>query len=61
MALAEDQHRVGDLSAGGEHEAFGVSVRPEGMGRDPHGLDARAGQDGAEGRGELPGAVADQE
>ena len=29
--------------------------------RDPHGLDARVGQDGAEGRGELPGTVADQE
>jgi len=28
MSLAEDQHPVGDLGPGGEHEPFGIGVRP---------------------------------
>ena len=61
MPLAEDQHPVGDLRPGGEHEPFRISIRARASGRDLHGLDAGAGQDRVEGRGELPGPVADQE
>jgi hypothetical protein len=61
VPFAEDQHPVGDLGPGGEHEPFGIGVRPRAPGRDLHRLDARAGQDRVEGRGELPGPVADQE
>jgi len=28
MPFAEDEHLVGDLGPGGEHEPFGVSVAP---------------------------------
>ena len=61
MPLAEDQHPVGDLRPGGEHEPFRVSVRARTSGRDLHGLDTSAGQDCAKRFGELPGPVADQE
>jgi hypothetical protein len=61
MPLAEDEHPVGDLGPGGEHEAFRVSVRTRAAGRDLHGLDTGIGQDGVERFGELPGPVADQE
>ena len=61
MSLAEDQHPVGDLRPGGEHEPFRVSVRTRASGRDLHGLDTGAGQDCVERLGELPGPVADQE
>src|SRR5690348_6710928 len=39
MPLAEDQHPVGDLGPGGEHEPFRISVRFRAAGRDLHGLD----------------------
>ena len=61
MPFAEDQHPVGDLGPGGEHESFGVSVRARASGRDLRCRDAGAGQGRVEGVGELPGAVADQE
>ena len=61
VPFAEDQHPVGDLGPGGEHEPFGVGVRARAPGRDLHHLDTGAGQDRVEGRGELPGPVADQE
>jgi ferredoxin len=61
MSFAEDQHPVGDLGPGGEHEPFCVGVRAGASGWDLHGLDAGAGQDRVEGFGELPGPVADQE
>ena len=61
MPFAEDQHPVGDLGTGGEHEPFRVSVRARAAGRDLHGLDAGSGQDGVKRRGELPGPVTDQE
>src|ERR1700745_2018335 len=61
MPLAEDEHLVGDLGPGGEHEPFRVSVRAWAAGRDLHGLDAGIGQDGVKRRGELPGPVTDQE
>ena len=43
MPFAEDQHPVGDLLAGGEHEPLRVTVRPRAAGRDL-GLDAGIGQ-----------------
>src|SRR6188472_1484951 len=61
MPLAEDQHPVGDLGPGGEHEPFRVCVRSWASGRDLHGLDTGVGQDWVKWCGELPGAVADQE
>jgi hypothetical protein len=44
VAFAEDQHAVGDLDPGGEHEPFGVGVRARASGRDLRYLDAGAGQ-----------------
>jgi hypothetical protein len=61
MPLAEDQHPVGDLSPGREHEPFRIGTRSRALGRDFHGLDSAASQERVEGRGELPGSVADQE
>ena len=61
MPFAEDQHPVGDLGLGGEHEPFRISVRARAAGRDLHGLDAGPGQDRVKRRGELPGPVTDQE
>jgi hypothetical protein len=61
MPFAEDEHLVGDLGPGGEHEPFRISVRAGAAGRDLHDLDAGIGQDGVKRRGELPGPVADQE
>jgi hypothetical protein len=34
MPFAEDEHLVGDLGPGGEHEPFRVSVRARAAGRD---------------------------
>jgi hypothetical protein len=53
MPLAEDQHPVGDLRPGGEHEPFRVSVRARTSGRDLHGLDTGVGQDCIKRPGEL--------
>ena len=61
MPFAEDQHPVGDLGPGGEHEPFGISIRAGTSGRDLHGSDAGVGQDRVKRCGELPGAVTDQE
>ena len=61
MPFAEDQHPVGDLGPGGEHEPFRISVRARAPRRDLHGLDTSTGQDRVKRRGELPGPVADQE
>jgi len=61
VPFTEDQHPVGDLRSGGEHEPFRAGVRARAPGRYLHRLDAGAGQDRVEGRGELPGPVADQE
>jgi hypothetical protein len=61
VLFAEDQHPVIDLGSGGEHEPFGIGVRPRTAGRDLQRFDAGAGQDRVERCGELPGAVADQE
>ena len=59
MPFAEDQHPVGDLLAGGEHEPFRISVRLRAARRDLHHLDTGTGQDRVKGRGELPGPVPD--
>jgi hypothetical protein len=61
MPLAEDQHLIGDLGPGREHEPFRICIRTRAPGRDFHGLDADAGQQRVQGRGELPGPVPDQE
>ena len=61
MSLPEDQHPVGDLSPGGEHEPFRISVRARAAGRNLHHLDTSVGQDRVKRRGELPGPVTDQE
>src|SRR6266516_3238272 len=61
MASAEDQHPVGDLGPGGEHEPLRVSVRARASRRDLDHFDACAGQDRVERRAELPGTVTHQE
>jgi len=61
MPLAEDQHPVGDLGSGGEHESFRIGIRARAAGRDLRGLDTGAGQDCVECPGELPCPVTDQE
>ena len=61
MPFTEDQHPVGDLGPGGEHEPFRISVRLRAARRDLHHLDTGTGQDRVKGRGELPGPVTDQE
>ncbi len=61
MPFAEDQHPVGDLGPGCEHEPFRKSIRSRAARRDLHYLDAGIGQDCVKRRGELPGPVAGQE
>ena len=61
MPFAEDEHPVGDLGPGGEHEPFRISVRARAAGRDLHDLDAGIGQDRVRRRRELPGPVTDQD
>ena len=61
VPLTEDQHPVGDLGPGGEHEPFRIGVRPRTPRRDLHHLDTGASQRRIERAGELPGPVADQE
>ena len=61
VPFTEDQHPIGDLGPGGEHESLGVSIRARAPGRDLHCSDACAGQDRVEGFGELPCAIPDQE
>jgi hypothetical protein len=55
VPFAEDEHPVGELCPGGEHEPFRVSVRTRAAGRDLHGLDPGTGQDRVECVSELPG------
>ena len=61
MPFAEDQHLVGDLGPGGEHEPFRITVRPRAARRDLHHLDTGVGQDRVKRSGELAGPVPDQE
>ena len=61
VPFAEDQHPVGDLGPGGEHESFRISVRPRTPQRDLHRFDPGASQHRIERAGELPGPVPDQE
>ncbi len=60
VPFAEDQHPVGQLGAGSQHEPLRVSVRAGAPGRDLHHLDAGVGEHGIEGGGELTGPVTDQ-
>ena len=59
--FAEDQYAVGELSAGGEHEPFGVGVRPRTACRDLENRDVGSGEDRVERGGELSSSVADEE
>jgi len=43
VPLAEDQHAVGDLGPGGEHEPFRITVRTRVAGRDFHRFDTSVG------------------
>ncbi len=61
MPLAEDEHPVGDLGPGGEHEPFRISVRARAAGRDLRHLDTGIGQDRVKRCGELPGPITDEE
>ena len=61
VALAEDQHAVGEFGSDGQHEAFGEAVRSGTTGRDLDHLDARIRQHRVERRRELTGAIADEE
>jgi len=61
VAFAEDEHAIGYLGPGGEHEPFRISIRARTSGRDLQGLDAGAGQGSVERIGELPSPIADQE
>src|SRR4051794_20816677 len=61
VPFAEDQDAVGELGSRGPDESFGKAVRRWTARRDRHGVDPGAGQGGVERRGELAGAVADEE
>jgi hypothetical protein len=61
VPFAEDQHPVGDLSPGGEHDPLRVGVRARTSGWDLDRFDTSADQDRVERGAELPGPVADQE
>ena len=61
MPFAEDQHPVGNLGPGGEHESFRISVRPWTPRRDFHHIDPGVSPHRVERIGELTGPVPDQE
>jgi hypothetical protein len=61
MALAVNQHPVGHLDPGGEHEPFRISIRPGHPRRGLHGPYTLAGEDVIERAGELGVAVPDEE
>jgi hypothetical protein len=61
VAFTEDQHPVGGVGPGREHETFRIGIRARASGRDLHGFDTGSGEDRVEGCGELPRPVADQE
>jgi hypothetical protein len=48
VALAEDQHAVGEFGSEGADEPFGEAVRPRAPRGNPDQLDAHVGQDGVE-------------
>jgi hypothetical protein len=61
VSFPEEQHSVADLGADGQHEAFGVAVRPRAPRRDLDHLDARIGQHRVERCREMSGPIADEE
>ena len=61
MAFAEDQHPVGDLGPGGEHEPLRVGIRLRASRRDLDYFYACVGQDRVERHTKLSGPVTDQE
>ncbi len=60
VTFAEDQHAVGQLGSGGQHESLRESVRAGAAGRDLHDVDAGACEHGVEGGAELAGPVPDE-
>ena len=61
VPLTEDQHPVGDLGPGREHEPLRVGVRQGTPRLDLHDGHAGVGEDRVEGRGELPTPISDQD
>jgi hypothetical protein len=61
MSLAEDQHAVSELGAGGQHEPLGVAVRSRTLRRDLDHLDTHIREHRIERGRELPRTVADEE
>jgi hypothetical protein len=61
VPFAEDEHVIGDLAAGGEHESFRVCVGSWASRRDLADGDSGVGQHGVEGGGELPGPITDED
>src|SRR5580704_5316793 len=57
VPFADDQHPVGDLRPGGEHEPLRIGVRARTPGRDFNRFDAGISQDRIERRAELPCGV----
>jgi hypothetical protein len=61
MALVDDQHAVEQFGSQGTDEPFGEAARSWTPWRNADYLDAHIGQDGVKRRGELAGAVSDEE
>src|SRR5919112_1296447 len=61
VALAEDQHAVGDFAADGQHDAFGEAVRPRTARGNLFYRDVRICEHRVERRTELSGPVPDDE
>ncbi len=61
VSFADDEHPVGDLGPGGEHEPFRVGVRPRAAWRDLAHAHTGVGEHRVERGGELPGPVSDKD
>ena len=61
VSFLVEQQSVGALLANTADESLGIAVRPRSPGRDLDDVDARRGEEGVEGVGELGVPVADQE
>jgi hypothetical protein len=61
VPLTKDQHTVGHLAPSGDHERFGIGVRPGASGRDLYRFDADVGQERVERGREVRSAVPDEE
>jgi hypothetical protein len=61
VTLVDDQHAVGQFGSQGADKPLGEAVRAWAPWRNLNYLDAHIGQDSVERRGELAGAVSDEE